>query len=233
MLRAAESMLADLGARFVFTGEVVGQRPMSQMRDRIELIDAQAGLQGRVLRPLSARLLPETEPERLGWVDRARLLDLSGRARTRQLELARGYGLTAHASPGGGCLLTDPGFSRRLRELFDDGADVAMDDVALLRIGRHYRVGPGLKVVLGRDARENEALRKWEGPSRRLVEPEGFSGPSALVVGEPYAAGTDAARELIGRFARPGEGARRVRWREGDAWVYTTLVEAALPPAIS
>lgn len=229
MLQTASRHLDEFGARFLFTGEVIGQRPMSQMRDRIALVDRQSGLEGRVLRPLSARLLPETEPERLGWVDRTRLLGISGRGRDMQLALARRYGLTAHTSPGGGCLLTDPEYSRRLRDLLEHDREPAMDDVALLRIGRHFRVTPGLKVVLGRDAAENAKLRGWEGPSRRLVEPEGFPGPTALVVGEPAAVGTEAARDLIGRFARPGPGERRVRWREGEVLIYSRLTDAVGP----
>jgi hypothetical protein len=229
MFRLGRSYLEEFDAHFLFTGEVLGQRPMSQMRSSIELIDRVAELQGWILRPLSARVLPETEPERRGWVDRARLLGLRGRARRAQIELLRRYGLRSRPSPAGGCLLTDPGFSTRLRDLFENAPAEAplTDEIALLRVGRHFRVRPDLKIVLGRDATENLRLRHFERPDRRVVEPEGFAGPTALVCGEDVAGGIPVAARLIARFARPADDAgraeegteRRVRWREEGRWV--------------
>ena len=217
MFHRAQDYLKETGAQFLFTGEVVGQRPMSQRRSSITLIDREAGLEGRVLRPLSARLLPETEPERLGWVDRSRLLDIAGRTRTRQLELARGWGLSAYASPGGGCLLTDPGFAPRVRELFDHvpAGENRMLDLELLRIGRHF-YEDGFRVVLGRDADENRRLVAFAGPGRWLVEPDGFGGPTALVCGERTETRLARAAELILRHSRRIEAEDSLRWRDGE-----------------
>ncbi|NQT52811.1 hypothetical protein HQ576_12200, partial [bacterium] len=123
MLRRAAKIMEDVGARFIVTGEVVGQRPMSQRRRVLGEINRETGLDGLILRPLSAKLLPPSIPEKEGWVDRERLLDIQGRSRKRQLALAAEYGITEHASPAGGCLLTDPRFSTRLRDLLDAVGD--------------------------------------------------------------------------------------------------------------
>jgi tRNA-specific 2-thiouridylase len=217
MFRAAQPVMAGTGARFLFTGEVMGQRPMSQTRDRFELIDREAGLAGRVLRPLSALALSETEAEREGWVDRSRLLGIIGRNRQTQLELAAKFGLRSYQSPGGGCLLTDRRFSVKLRDLFahDPAGTVTLDDVALLRLGRHFRLADQTRVVLGRDADENAALRALDGERRHVVEPDDFGGPTALVCGPLGEAALAEAARLIARYSRAVPAAGRLRWREG------------------
>jgi tRNA-specific 2-thiouridylase len=218
MLRLSRGHLEEAGADFLFTGEVLGQRPMSQLSGKLRLIDRQAGLEGLVLRPLSARLLPETEPERRGWVDRSRLLGISGRSRHVQLAEAARLGLRRYQSPGGGCRLTDPIFSRKLRDLFDHeprhGVEEA--DVVLLSLGRHFRLGPSLKVVLGRDAAENARLARLQDERRWLVEPHGFTGPSALVCGPRDEESLAAAVRLITRYARAHASHDHIRWHSGD-----------------
>ncbi len=238
MFELAEDYLQELDAQFVFSGEVLGQRPMSQTRASLELIDRKSGIAGRILRPLSAQLLPETLPEREGWVDRERLLGLSGRSRDAQLRLARQLGLTAHQPPSGGCLLTEAHFSNRLRDLFDHVPEAAThaDDVALLRLGRHFRVGPDTKIVLGRNAEENDRLKQFESRERRLLEPDSFQGPSALVCGGDGARAMPQAARLVVRYARV-RGTCRVRWREGDVWFLEridadTLASGDLPVAM-
>ncbi len=211
--------MEEVGARFLFTGEVVGQRPMSQMRNTISRIDREAGLAGWVLRPLSARLLPETEPERRGWVDRGRLLGISGRGRTEQLALAARLGLKGYSSPGGGCLLTDENFSRKLRDLFEHVPEAETDElsVRLLRVGRHFRVAPDTKIVLGRNHEENMALREYVSPRRHLVEPAGFHGPHALICGPLREVTVEETARLIGRFTKELPADARVRYRvEGE-----------------
>jgi hypothetical protein len=215
MFRAARPVLEEQGAQFLFTGEVAGQRPMSQTRERMALIDRQSGLEGSILRPLSALLLPETEPERRGWVDRTRLLAIQGRTRTEQLALAAHYGLRHVASPGGGCLLTDPRFSERLRGLFeDDPAERAtLDDLALLRIGRVFRLGPALRIVVARDHEENRRLAAFETTERWLVEPLDFAGPSALVCGPRDEGSLGRAIDLIARHSRAASPENTVCWK--------------------
>jgi tRNA U34 2-thiouridine synthase MnmA/TrmU len=219
MFRVARESMDRLGARFLVTGEVAGQRPMSQSKNTLALIDREADLEGWVLRPLSAWLLPETEPERRGWVDRSRLLAISGRGRTEQLELASRLGLSHYQSPGGGCLLTDAHFSAKLRDLLDHASEdrADMSDVALLRLGRHFRVRPDLKVVLGRNAEENRRLHEFQSAERWLVEPHGFNGPTALVCGPRDEEGLGAARRLMAEYTRDARADLEVRWQERGA----------------
>jgi hypothetical protein len=218
MFHLGRPYLEEFGARFLFTGEVLGQRPMSQMRAAMIRIDRESGLAGWILRPLSAKLLPETEPEKRGWVDRERLLGIRGRGRRTQLELAERYGLKRYQSPGGGCLLTDPAFATRIEDLFDHdpGERAGVDDVMLLRLGRHFRVGDGLKIVIGRNELENRRLLEMESPDRWIAEPVGFSGPTALLCG-PFS--EEALAEALRHIARYAHGAPpngEVRWRAGE-----------------
>jgi hypothetical protein len=219
MFGIARRVMDDVGARFIVTGEVAGQRPMSQGRNTLHLIDREAELGGWIVRPLSALLLPETEPERLGWVDRSRLLRITGRGRLEQLAMADRYGLSHHQSPGGGCLLTDATFSVKLRDLLDHGDEVSttLDDVALLRIGRHFRLRPDLKIVLGRNQEENRRLVQATGGGRWLVEPSGFNGPVALVCGPRDEVALDASARLIAGYTRDPRPDPRVRWSQGGA----------------
>jgi tRNA-uridine 2-sulfurtransferase len=238
MFEIAKPLMRERGAHFLFTGEVAGQRPMSQTRERMTLIDREAELEGLILRPLSALTLPKTEPERRGWVDRSRLLGISGRGRTVQLELAAKFGLTHVQSPGGGCLLTDPIFSAKLRDLFDHTAeaDTAMEDVALLRLGRHFRVRADLKIVLGRDATENPALRAFESETKHLLAPVDFSGPSALICGTFDAASRAEAARLIARFTTAPRPEHMLTWRALGARQSASVSELAAafaPPALA
>lgn len=216
MFRLGRSYLEEHDARFLFSGEVLGQRPMSQTRGAMTRIDRESELEGWILRPLSARLLPETEPERLGWVDRSRLLGIRGRGRREQLALAERWGLTKHQAPSGGCLLTDAAFSTKLRDLFDHSPeqDTTMEDLALLRVGRHFRVGARLKIVLGRSAEENVRLRELASEGRWLVEPAGFQGPTALVCGPRGEAALEEAVGLIARYSRDPSPDFEVAWSD-------------------
>jgi tRNA-uridine 2-sulfurtransferase len=218
MFHLGRPYLEEFDARFLFTGEVLGQRPMSQMRAAMMRIDREAGLEGWILRPLSARLLPETEPEKRGWVDRERLLGIRGRGRLPQLELAERYGLKRYQSPGGGCLLTDPTFATRVEDLFDHDPDehAGVDDLLLLRIGRHFRVSDRLKIVIGRNEVENRRLVDMESPDRWIAEPVGFSGPTALLCGPFSEDGLGEALRYIARYAREAPPDAEVHWRAGD-----------------
>ncbi len=182
LLRKARSMMEEIGAHFVFTGEVLGQRPMSEDRLALLLVEEQSGLNGLLLRPLSARHLEPTTAEEKGWVDRQQLLAIRGRSRKTQIELAASYGITDYSQPAGGCLLTDPSFSQRLQDTFDhtdDKSTLTVEDMELLKVGRHFRLPSGVKVVVGRDDAENRCLEelnvdKW---SLRALD---WSGPLTL-----------------------------------------------------
>ncbi|MCK4772372.1 MAG: hypothetical protein KAT18_05580 [Candidatus Latescibacteria bacterium] len=161
MLRRTRPVMEEVGAHFVFTGEVLSQRPMSQNKQALNIVEEQSGLKGLLLRPLSARHLDPTIPEERGWVDRNELLNIRGRSRKTQIELADRYGISDYPQPAGGCLLTDPVFSKRLKELIDHTADeekLTPEDMNLLKVGRHFRLPSGIKVVVGRNDAENRYL---------------------------------------------------------------------------
>jgi Predicted tRNA(5-methylaminomethyl-2-thiouridylate) methyltransferase, contains the PP-loop ATPase domain len=183
MLRKVKEMMPELGASFVITGEVLGQRPMSQQRHTVRLIEKESGLQDLILRPLSAQHFEPTLPEREGIVDRNKLLNISGRGRKPQFELAENPGVTDYPCPAGGCLLTDKVIAARLRDLFDHTSDYNHTDLVLLTIGRHYRLHPDLKIILGRNQEENERLISLAKDGQRIFEPENFRGPTILAAG--------------------------------------------------
>jgi tRNA-specific 2-thiouridylase len=183
MLREAGRMMEQSGADFLFTGEVLGQRPMSQNKDALRVVERESGYAGLILRPLSAQLLPETIPEKEGKVDRERLLGIKGRSRKEQLALADRYHITEYLSPAGGCLLTDPVFSRRLSDLFHNQEGVQIRDIELLKMGRHLRLAPALKVIVGRHAQDNENIAQLVAPGDDLLKVEGYPGPLCLI---PY-----------------------------------------------
>jgi len=178
MVSVAAGKLEELEASFIITGEVVGQRPKSQTRDALNAV-AKATPTGLLLRPLSALLLSETIPEKKGWVDRSKLLGLSGRSRRDQFVLAEEYGLKGYSSPGGGCLLTEPGYCRKLLEL-KEKEGWRIPDLKLLRVGRHFRLLSGSRVVSGRDDRENRELIKLAGDDDYFFQ--AARRPGSLVV---------------------------------------------------
>jgi hypothetical protein len=197
----AKDFLAEIGASFLVTGEVVGQRPMSQRKDAIRLIEKRAGCDGIVLRPLSAKNLPPTRPELEGIVNREELLDVAGRSRKVQMALADEIGLTGYSSPAGGCLLTDRNFSDRLRDLMDNDEELAPDALKSLAVGRHLRLRSGLKVIVGRKHAENKKLEEIA-DSGLLFSPIGFPGPVALALGDPDADEEQTIGSIILRYAK-------------------------------
>jgi len=183
MVREAGAVMNAEGFDFVFTGEVLGQRPMSQNRGSLNLVAQESGLGDLLLRPLSAKLLKTTRPELEGWVDRERLLNLSGRGRKRQMALAPEYGISKYPAPAGGCLLTDPGYAQRIKELLRHRERASRRDLELLKWGRHFRLPGGAKVVVGRTQRENEAIMGLREPGDYRLKVETIPGPIVLVVG--------------------------------------------------
>jgi len=183
MLRTARKLLEEWGAGFVITGEVLGQRPMSQHRRALGTIERESGLDGLLLRPLCAHCLPETIPEKEGWVARSRLLGFSGRGRRQQMALAEQFNIRDYPNPAGGCLLTDRVFSRRIRDLLRYDA-LTLENVELLKAGRHFRINGALKLVVGRDEEENNFLESMALPGDlAFYPPEDIAGPCALARG--------------------------------------------------
>jgi tRNA U34 2-thiouridine synthase MnmA/TrmU len=158
MLKKAKEYMLKTGASFIATGEVLGQRPMSQHSRAMELIEKESGLEGLLLRPLSAKLLKPTIPEQNGWIDREKLLDISGRSRKYQLALAKELLITEYSAPAGGCLLTDSIFARKMKDLLAHTPDPSWHDIQFLKIGRHFRLSDKLKLVVARNEEENEKL---------------------------------------------------------------------------
>jgi tRNA-uridine 2-sulfurtransferase len=156
--KKAREFMDEIGASFIITGEVVGQRPMSQRRQAIMTIEKESGLNGLIVRPLSAKFFEPTLPEKAGVIDRDKLLDIDGRRRNRQMALAKDFGINDYPCPAGGCLLTDKSFSDRLKDLFKYNPDYDISDLHLLKIGRHFRISDKAKLFIGRDEKENEKL---------------------------------------------------------------------------
>ena len=184
MFRIAGEMLAETGSDFLFSGEVVGQRPMSQQKKALRYVEKNSGFDGSILRPLSAKLLPETPMEQNGLVDRERLGDLSGRGRKPQMEMAKQFGVTDYPSPAGGCLLTSVGYASRLRDLFEHQENVTVTDLEFLAHGRHLRMEDGSKIIVGRNQRENVSLSRLYRPDQdALLQVKSFSGPMTVIPG--------------------------------------------------
>ncbi len=211
MVRKALEWIGENEFDFVITGEVVGQRPMSQRRETMPVVARESGADDRLLRPLCAKLLPATLPEREGWVDREALFDFSGRSRKPQMALAEKYGIEEYSQPAGGCcFLTDESYAKRLGDLWEGrGAkNYDLDDILLLKIGRHLRPRPHFKVIVSRDAGETRFL---EGYRRRFTHLTTVShnGPLTLLDGETSDADLELAARLTARFSQ-GRDAEKV-----------------------
>ncbi len=212
LLREAKAWMEDHDYHFVFTGEVVGQRPKSQMRPSLNTVERESGLRGYLLRPLSAKLLKPTMPEQRGWVDREKLHAISGRGRKAQIALAEQFGITDYPQPSGGCCyLIDQTYVRRLRDfLAYEGAEaLTREQVQLLAMGRHLRLSSGRKVIVGRHERENEYLETcgvWGGLLTTVDHP----GPTTLVLGEPAREEIELAARITAGYS-DGRGKPAVR----------------------
>ncbi len=232
MFSRARERMEEIGAAFVFTGEVLGQRPMSQHRQAMRIIDRESGLDGRLLRPLSARLLEPTIPEKEGLVDRERLLDIQGRSRKPQMALAEERGITDYPCAAGGCLLTDPGFARRMRDLVRFRPDFDLNDVNLLKAGRHFRLLPGAKAVVGRNEEENRRLQILARKDDVLFEVKGCGSPTTLLRGEVGKAEMHLAAAITARYSDAAASSRDVAAEDDGIKVYYGTDYAVLNEAI-
>lgn len=213
MIRRAGEIMRERGDHFVSTGEVLNQRPMSQTRKALLLVAAESGLADFLLRPLSARLLPETEPERRQWVNREKLLALEGRSRKAQVKLAREFGLAAYPQPAGGCLLTDPGYARRLKDLkTHEGLD-DLNQIRRLRLGRHFRIGTH-RLIVGRNEAENLPLEKSADASELVLRPAEVPGPTAILSAGASPEELALAAAIVARYSdRPGDQTVKIEIR--------------------
>jgi tRNA U34 2-thiouridine synthase MnmA/TrmU len=205
MLRLAKRIMEEEGASFLVSGEVVAQRDMSQHRPVMSRVEREAEVEGIILRPLSAKLLAETVPEKNGWVDRQKLFAFNGRSRRPQIDLAVMLGMLDFPNAAGGCLLTDPRFTERAKDLMKHGT-FDMDNVELLRVGRHFRLSDDAKLVVGRNAEENDRIEALAREGDLLVLPPGdVSGPSALIRGIFSGELVSLALSIACRYSDRGE----------------------------
>jgi tRNA U34 2-thiouridine synthase MnmA/TrmU len=201
MLREAKKIMQKTGGDFLVTGEVLGQRPMSQRKDMLSHMDSEAGVTGLVVRPLSGKLLTPTDPEKRGFIRREDLYDFSGRSRKPQIALADAFGLTSYPAPAGGCLLTEPNFAFRLRDLLQDGRVPTHSECELMKVGRHFRVSPSCRIVVGRDERENETIESLAAGDDCLLRVDGVGSPVTLVTGEVTDHALQVAASLCIRYS--------------------------------
>lgn len=180
MFSRAGQYMRETGASFLITGEVLGERPMSQRREAMRIIEKESGLEGLILRPLSAKLLDPTIPEKEGLVNREKLLAIKGRSRRPQIELAAQLDINDYPCPAGGCLLTDPSFAGRIRDLKSHRPDFTLNDVQFLKIGRHFRLGPETKLVVGRNEEENSRLLNLAKDGNLRFYPTKVKGPTGI-----------------------------------------------------
>jgi tRNA U34 2-thiouridine synthase MnmA/TrmU len=200
MLKKAKEHMQKIGASFIFTGEVLDERPMSQHRKALSIIEEEAGLKGKVLRPLSAKLLPKTEAEKIGLVNREKLLNIQGRSRKRQIELAKQFGITDYPCPAGGCLLTYKEFANKLRDLFNHKNRISLKDVQLLKFGRHFRFAKN-KIIVGRNEAENKALLQMKAAGDYYFEAQGCGSPITLLQGPKIKEAIEKAAELTAFYS--------------------------------
>lgn len=203
MFSRAKAMLKERGASFLISGEVLGQRPMSQRRDTMNLIERDSGTKSILLRPLCAQLMPETEPEEKGLVDRSKLLRMSGRGRSAQIALAAEYGITDYPAPAGGCILADPILSRRIKQLYSvdsivQSAEISVSDVRALLVGRQFVLPGGGWLILGRDEKENLALAELAQQEDAVLLMDDWPGPTAVLkkAGSSYQKAGDLEMDL-------------------------------------
>lgn len=212
--KKAKQYMEESGAKFIFTGEVLGERPMSQRKDAMNIIERDSGLKGFLLRPLSAKFFPPTIAEEEGIVDRKKLPAVSGRSRKPQISLAKQFGIKDYPCASGGCLLTDKGFSRRMKDLLKYKPDFNLSDVNLLKFGRHFRLSPKVKLIIGRDERENNKITSLKKEGDVILYAEEPKGPFAILRGVSNGEFIDEAASITARYAlgKEGYGEARIKY---------------------
>ncbi len=201
MLHEAKQFMEIVGADFIFTGEVLGQRPMSQHRGQMNLVKRESGLGDKLVRPLSGRLLDPTAPEKSGLLDRNLLENISGRSRKRQMELAEKFGLEDYPTPASGCLLTDVGYSRRLRDLLAHTENIDFNDLNLLKIGRHFRPDAATKIIVGRNEAENDKIMQYVNNGNWIFEANDVGSPLTILQGDQTKENILLAAAITARYS--------------------------------
>src|SRR3972149_9255009 len=206
MFKAAKKHMEEIGAEFIISGEVLGQRPMSQHGPALRTIEKESGLVGKIVRPLSAALLPETDPEKNGLIKRENLGMIKGRTRRAQLDMAKKYGIENPPNAGGGCLLTDPTFGLRVKDLFAHTETPTINDIDLLKIGRHFRFDEQTKFVVGRNKDENEMIKAIALSGDILFHARDHMGPVSILRGKNTDAHVKFASSITLRYSDAPKG---------------------------
>ncbi len=215
MFKKAKKYAKEIGASFLFTGEVLNERPMSQHSRALSVIEKEVDLEGKILRPLSAKMLPETEAEEKGWVDREKLLAIRGRSRKQQIELAERFNIKDYPCPAGGCLLTYKEFAAKIRDLFKHQKRVRISDINLLKLGRHFRFGSN-KIIVGRNEAENKQLKRMRRKNDYCFEVPDRGSPITLLQGSKTREAIRKAAALTLRYSDKKEEKAVVKFgREG------------------
>ena len=201
IFKKAARYMKETKTSFLITGEVLEERPMSQRRDALRIIERDSQLEGLVLRPLSAKLLEPTIAEKEGLVDREKLFAIRGRSRKPQIQLARQFGIDYYLSPAGGCLLTDPGFSNRMRDLMRQNGNFMINDIELLKVGRHFRLNQETKLIVGRNKNENNRLLNLAKEGDLSFNPTQTAGPVGIVRGEFTKEILPVASSIVARYS--------------------------------
>jgi len=218
LLQRAKEYMLETGADFVFTGEVLGQRPMSQRRDTMRVIERESGLEGLLLRPLSARHFEPTIPEKEGWVDRDKLLAIEGRSRKIQMQLAEDLEVKDYPPPAGGCLLTELSYVPKIRDVFDHAEELNLRDFRLLKTGRHFRIGQNSKAIMGRSEADNNQLEQLRQPGEAALTWLDGNTPVAIIIGNQDYNLLRLSAKIMLRYTKAEPGAEcRIELRTDDS----------------
>lgn len=210
MFDAAKKYMEEIGAEFIISGEVLGQRPMSQHGPALRTIEKESNLEGKIVRPLSAALLPKTDPERDGLIKRKDLGMIRGRSRKIQLQMAKEFGIINPPNAGGGCLLTDPMFGLKTKDLFDHVDTPTQNDIDLLKVGRHFRLDKNTKLIVGRNKEENSNISLLALPNDIVLETKNYVGPTSLLRGETGDRYKEFAASITLRYSDAPKNSKQV-----------------------
>ena len=214
MLRKAKKYMEEMGAEFIITGEVLGERPMTQNKKSMKLIETKSELEGKIVRPLSAKLLEPAIPEQQGKVKREKLLAIEGRSRKLQIKFARELGISNYPTPAGGCLLTNSNFAKRIRDAFKHNED-SLKEINLLKYGRHFRLSSGSKVIVGRNEKENSIILAFKHLSSICLEADIVPGPITLLLRSTGKTDLENAASICLRYSDcEKEGGKVVYWQK-------------------
>jgi tRNA U34 2-thiouridine synthase MnmA/TrmU len=221
-------------ADFVFTGEVLGQRPMSQRRDTLRVIERESGLEGLLLRPLSARHFEPTIPEKMGWVDRNRLLAIEGRSRSVQMQMADELDVKNYPCPAGGCLLTELSFVPKIRDVFDHSEKLNLRDFRLLKTGRQFRIGPQSKAIMGRSETDNNLLEHARHPGEAALTWLDGNTPVTIIIGRQDEDLLKLSARIMLRYTKAEPGATcRIEMRLNNSTEVFSVVNDMEPNAVN